>query len=361
MLDVEKAILTLRSSADLYVALFLFLTVHLSAQRRLPLSSVCLFLSALVKPVTLPCALHFLAIDGVGKRKQWLCALLPLGAIPLILGSNYLLVGTALGPSQFFAQFDTLGEGTPIGPGEVFHFAVWSQLVKHAFVSTAPWGFLGLVLWLSRDKSRLTSSFFLVPILFLGGYLLLSVASPYVPFFRFFWPVQLWFAGFIIFGMWEAVRRVARGQPRLRVGVICALLFFLSDDYVMRQLSYRQRFALPFQNAMAFVSTVPDTLQSERQDGQTILTPLAFMPYLMWELRVHDRTDVVLTAEQVAAERGMPTPDWILYVPEIFASRGARDLVNRLVSEGEYQIRLTNGTAALFARSAGSTPLAYTP
>src|SRR5262245_9764920 len=85
LLDPLKGALTLRSSADLYIALFLFLALYLSVANRLWLSSICLFLSALIKPVTLPCTLYFLVGKKEQKGKQWIWMLLPLLAVPLTL------------------------------------------------------------------------------------------------------------------------------------------------------------------------------------------------------------------------------------------------------------------------------------
>jgi hypothetical protein len=359
LLDVEKATLTLRSSADLWVAVFLFATIYFSTVRRLAASAVALLLAALVKPVALPCTAHFLALPGTSLRRRWAYALVPLAAIPLILASNQALLGTPFGPERFFAGFDALGEGTPIRPDEVLHFVAWTWLVKDAFVATAPWGVLGLVLWLGRDRRRLTEPFFLVPVLFLIGYLLLSVVTPYVPFFRFFWPVKIWFAAFIVFGMVETGRRVVRGAPWLRVAATAALLVFLADDYLVRNLSYQDRFARPFEDAMAFVTTTPDTLHREWHAGETILAPLAFMPYLVWQLGIDGPGKTVLIAEEAATANEPVHADWILFVPSIFARHGTREFVSRLAGGGSYELRVTDGTAALLALPSSSRALAY--
>ena len=183
LLDAEKAVLAVRSKADLYLALLLFVALYLGVRRRLVGSALCVFLSALVKPVTLPCSVFFLLADAP-RRTRWLCALVPLAAVPLILLANHVLVGGALAPASFFAGFTALRETAAIGPGEVLHFVVWTQLVRHAFATTAVLGLVGLVVWLRRDRRRLTSPVLLLPLLFLGGWVLLGVASPYTPFWN---------------------------------------------------------------------------------------------------------------------------------------------------------------------------------
>ena len=357
LLDIERATLTLRSSADFYVALFLCLAIYASMQRRFVASGVALALSVLVKPITLPCVLHLLAVEGDDRvRARW-AALIPVAAVPLVLFSNFTLMGSIAGPERFFSGFDALSEGTAMPTGELIRFVVWVQLVKTAFVSTAPFGFLGLALWLGRGKTRLTHPFLLVPLLFLGGYVAMSVKEPFVPFFRFFWLLQVWFAGFIVFAMVEVARRFARGQRAWRWGVTCALGFFLVDDHLMRQLHYRHHFAGPFEEAMSFVKLTPPTFTRERSAGETVLTPLAFLPYLLWQLddaRTHPA--LVITAEQVAADAALPPPDWIVYVPQAFLKQETRDYVQRLLAQGGYEPRLVRGEAALLARTGRRQP-----
>jgi hypothetical protein len=349
LLDVEKMTLTLRSSADLYVGVLLLVAIDLSLRRRLRASALCILLSALVKPVTLPCALHFLAREEVDRRTRWTATLLPFVAVPLILVSNLLLLGTATAPGDFFARFGALGEGTPVGPEDVVHFVFWTQLARHTFVWSAPFGAIGLFLWLKRDKTRLTSPFLLVPLLFVGGYVGLGFVSPYVPFFRFFWLVEAWFAGFVVFGMRESAAFLARGRHALATAATAVILLLVATDYGTHLRYYRDHFAVPFDSAMAFVATTPDVLRRERVAGETILAPLAFMPYLVWQLGIDDPRGVVVTAEQAAFEGRVGRPDWIVYVPNIFASRAAHDVMLAVAHEGGYDVRLTDGTAALLA------------
>jgi hypothetical protein len=350
LLDVEKAVLTVKCKADLFVALFFLLALYAAVRRRLVGSSIWLCLSALVKPVTLPCAAYYVVADGA-RRRRWLCALVPLAAIPLILLSNRLLLGTALGPTRFFAGYNALREGTPIGPAELLHFVVWTQLIKHAFISTAPLGFLGLAVWLARDRNRLTSPLLLLPLLFLTGYLLLGVVTPYAPFFRFYWPVQLWFLGFILFGMQEVARRLARGRPRLAAGLAGMLLLFLVDDHLGAQLTYRERLALPFGQAMEFVSSTAPVLRRERRSGETIATPIAFVPYLMLEVDVPANDLIVISDHPVPDAPSPRKADWILYMAD---PRTPTDALARLVGQAGYEVRLSDGSSALLALPAAS-------
>jgi len=342
--DSSTSVLTLKSSADMYIAFFLFLTLYLCSRGRLAAASVSLFLSALIKPVTLPCALYFLAADARSK-KAWCCFLFPFLAIPLTLWANQVLLGNALGSDSFFKEFAALRDSGPIATGDVVHFAFWTQLVKNRFVSTAPLGFLGVLVWLARDRRRLTSPLLLMPLLFVIGYFMLSIASPYMPFFRFFWPLELWFLGFLTVGILETARQLSRGQSWLKFAVAGLLLFFLADDLVVLQLRYRSLFAIPFEESMAFVNSARETLTKRPAAGERLLAPLAFLPYLMWEL--NDRGSTVITAEQATVNGDVSRPEWILDVPDIYANPRTRDFVAQLIREGNYRVWLTDGKAAL--------------
>jgi len=348
LLDIERATLTLRSSADLYLAILLFACIYASIKRSYFLSGISLTLAALVKPIVLPCTLHLMAVDDADRRRAWLAALIPLVALPLIGLSNYALLGSPLGPSKFFSGFDAVSEGTPLPTTEVIRFVLWVQLVKSTFVTTAPFGILGLILWLTQDKRRLGHPFFLVPLLFLGGYVAMSVVTPFVPFFRFFWTIQVWFLAFIIYGIVEVARRLAGERRLVAVGLAAGLLFFLVDDHLVRQLRYRHHFAGPFQQAMSFVSASSPTLTYERGHGETVLTPLAFLPYLLWQLDdARQEPSILLTAEQWVTANDAPTPDWVLYIPESYLTRETRHYVEQLVQRGDYEPRIVDGASAL--------------
>jgi hypothetical protein len=305
-----------------------------------------------VKPVALPCALHLLAVQNDRRRWAWAAAVIPFCFVPLVFASNYALLGSLLGPDRFFAGFDTISDGMLMPSTEVLRFVVWVQLVKSSFVATAPIGFLGMVAWLAADKQRLTHPFFLVPLLFLLGYVAMSTVTPFVPFFRFFWLVQVWFVGFIVHGVAEIGRALGGDRRWARVAMMTALLAFLCDDHLVRQLRYRHAFAGPFQEAMAFVASTSPTLTHQRREGETILTPLAFLPYLLWQLDdAREHPNVLVLAEDWARTPIRTKPDWILYVPESYLSRETRHYVDQLLATGDYATRIVEGSSALLERT----------
>ena len=356
LLDLSKSVLTLKSGADMYIAVLLFCAIYLCGRGRSGLAAVCLLLSSLIKPVTLPCAAALLAAQPRTKA-AWAWALVPGLALPLTLWSNHALLGSAFGSYQFFHEFATLRDSDPIASGHVLHFAFWTQLVKNRFVSTAPLGFVGLLVWLAADRRRLTSPLLLVPLLFALGYLLLSQAVPYVPFFRYFWPLEIWFLGFLVFGILETARRLGGAQRWVRLALAGVLLFFLTDDLLIRQLRYRQDFALPFEESMAFVSSSRDVLvQQPGAEAQHILAPLAFVPYLTWELNGPRRIERIIIAEHMAVNEATTRPEWILDVPEIYANPRTREIVAQLIKDGSYEVRLTDGKAALLSLPSASLP-----
>jgi hypothetical protein len=348
LLDVFKSALTLGSGADMYIAVLLFSTIYLCSRGRRGLASVCLLASALIKPVTLPCAAALLAA-GPRTKRDWAWAFLPFLSLPLTLWSNHVLLGSALASGRLLREFTALRESNPVQAGDVLHFVFWTQLVKSRFVSTAPLGFVGLLLWLAADRHRLTSPLLLVPLLFAIGYLLLSLASPYMPFFRFFWPLGIWFLGFLLFGILETARRLAGDQRWVRLAAAGLLLFFLADDSISRQLRYNKKFALPFEESMAFASSARDVLAEHPAADRHILAPLEFLPYLTWELTGPGHHDHILIAEQAALDRATIRPDWILDMPEVYASPPTREVIAQLIKNGAYQVRLTNGKAALLS------------
>lgn len=347
LMDPSKSVLTLKSGADMYIAVLLFATIYLCGHGRSGAAAVCLLLSALIKPVTLPCAAALVAAEPRAKA-TWAWALLPALAIPLTLWSNHALLGNAFGSDEFFREFAALRDSSPMASSDVLHFAFWTQLVKNRFVSTAPLGFVGVLVWLAADRTRLTSPLLLVPLLFAVGYLLLSLVSPYMPFFRFFWALEIWFLGFLIFGILQIAARLGAQQRWARLALAGLLLFFLGDDLLIRQLRYRQEFALPFEESMAFVSSSRDVLVQQPGAGeQRILAPLAFLPYLAWQLTGPRPAERVMIAEQVALNGKAPRPEWILDVPEIYANARTREIVAQFVRDGGYEVRLTDGKAAL--------------
>jgi hypothetical protein len=359
LVDVDRATLTSRASADFFLALFLYASIWAATARRWTLSGVALLLAGLVKPVAVPCLVHLLAVEGDDRRRAWRAAAIPLLALPLTLLANHVLVGSAFGTQRFFAGFDAMTDGTQMPTGDLLRFVLWVELAKTIFTATAPFGVLGLCVWIARDKTRLTHPFLLVPLALLGGYVALSVTTPFVPFFRFFWPVQVWFGCFIVFGIVETCRTLVPEPRKLRIAITAGLLFFLFDEQMARQLKYRLRFATPFQQAMGFVATTDRLIAEQRAPGETILTPLAFLPYLMWTIDEARAQPALIRMAEMPAQETAP-PDWVLYVPAFFLRDETRGQVERLLSTGLYAPLLADGggIGALYVRRDRAQPLA---
>ncbi|MCK6555985.1 hypothetical protein L6Q96_15620 [Candidatus Binatia bacterium] len=346
LLDPSRTFLTLKSSADLYLTALVFVSIWLLIAGRFTLAAACVLLAALIKPVALPCALQFLLVPAPIHRRLAYAAL-PALALPATLLGNHLLLGSALDPGQYLAQFAALRDTTGISPGEVIHFALWTQLVDTRFVSTAPLGALGLLMWLAADRTRLTHPLFLLPLLVLGGYLALSVATPYMPFFRFFWVLEVWFLGYLMFAIVSIGRLVGGAGSRLAAAATALMLLFLVDDSLTQYARYRDHYALPMERNMEFVQAAADTLARERRGGEVVLAPLAFQSYLMWTAPPGTPDTVVLSAEAAARHGLKSPPPWILDVPAGYVSDPARALVDGLEATATYEPRLANGPAAL--------------
>ena len=351
LLDIDRATLTTRASADFFLTLFVFASIYAVLVRRWALAGIAIALAGLVKPVALPCMLPLLVIEGADRRRAWAGAAIALVALPLTLLSNQALLGSPFGTQRFFAGFASMTDGTQMPTGDLLRFVLWIELAKTIFTVTAPFGVIGLAVWIGRDKRRLTHPFFLAPLALLAGYVLLSVTTPFVAFFRFFWPVQVWFACFVVFGIVETCRCLAPQPRALRLGITAALLFFLFDEQMARQLRYRSHFAAPFQEAMAFVGATDGLLASERTDGQSILTSPALLPYLLWTIDDARRHPSLIRMAEVHQNDGGAPPDWVLYIPQFFLRQDTRESVDALLSSGIYEPVMGSGNiGALYVR-----------
>jgi hypothetical protein len=338
LVDIDRATLTSRASADFFLTLFLFASIHAALVRRYLWAGVAIALATLVKPVALPCVIHLLAVDGEDRRRAWAGAAIALVALPLVLVANQVLLGSPFGTQRFFAGFASMSDGVQMPTGDLVRFVLWVELVKTIFVATAPLGVVGMVVWIGRDRSRLTSPFFLAPLALAAGYVLLSLTTPFIAFARFFWPIQVWFACFIVYGMVETARRLAPEPRALRVALAGILLFFLFDEQMTRQLHYRSHFAAPFQDAMSFVETTDGLLAQARTHDDTILAPIAFFPYLLWTIDdARKQPSLVRVAEYPSDEAAQMPPDWVLYVPGVYIRQEARARVEALLGSGLYQ------------------------
>jgi len=370
LLDPFKGILTLESSADLYVTLFLFLALYGFAVHRPSVSAVCLLLSALVKPVALPCAAIFFLrpdksdpadpADSANPAEPvadntttplWRWALIPGLAIPLILFSNWLLLGSIFGSAKLLAEFTALRQTAPLPAQDFLHFIFWEHFIQYRFSFSAVFGLIGLLLWISTKKQRLTSPFFLLPLFFLGGYVLIGFISPHTPFLRFYWPIEIWLLAFILYGVLEGTRRIFSSHTRLRPFVIALLLVFPLGDAFHHHMTYRNLFILSFENEMAFVTSAVEVLKQEKQPHETILSPVAFMPYVMWELQIPEWAGPIIPAEEISLQKPGTQPDWIVYVPKISANPQSVQHVKQLIDQGAYKLRLRSQTAALLHRT----------
>jgi hypothetical protein len=361
LLDVDRVTLSARVSADFFLAFLLYASIEAALVRRYVLSGIAIALAGLVKPVALPCIIQLLAVEGEDRKRAWASAAIPLVALPLILLSNHALLGSAFGTQRFFSGFAAMSDGTQMATGDLLRFVLWVELAKTVFTVTAPFGVIGLCVWLGRDKQRLTNPFFLTPLALLAGYVVLSITTPFIAFFRFFWTVQVWFSCFVVYGIVETCRRLAPDRRGLRVGIAAALLFFVFDEQMSRQLHYRSHFAGPFEEAMRFVGTTDGLLAAGRAPGETILTPLAFLPYLLWTIddaRTHP--SLIRTAEMEEETGPQEPPDWVLYVPLAFLRQGTRERVDALLGSGLY-VPLVMGddaVGALYVRRDRRQPLA---
>jgi len=352
LLDPHRNILALRSGADFYLAFFLFLSIHLTAVKRPGLASLSLLLAALEKPVVIPCGWFFLLEQELGWKRRLLYGFLPLLALPITLFLNEKILGTPTMSTDMLGDFVTTQQFAPISPSTFFHYIFWTWLTEASYLHVAPWGFVGILLWLKENRQRLLSPFFLLPLLFLFGYFSLSFFQSYVPLVRFFWPIGIWFTGFIIYGLIESARQLFPWQKPLRLAMALLLLFFLLSDSLDLYVRSRDRSFIPFEQAMEFTDKTFDTiLKKEWQEGDTLLTALVFLPYYIWHLKVDPQGGLIYSSEDAfVGGRPIPQqPSWVAYTPRIYTDKKAEEGTRRLLNHG-YILRLENNDGALYQR-----------
>jgi len=181
LLDPHRNILALRSGVDLYLAFFLFLAIHLTVVKRPGLASLSLLLAALEKPVAIPCGWFFLLEAELTWKRKLLYGFLPLLALPITLFFYEIVLGTPSMSADMVDDFVIVRQFPPISPSTFFHYVFWSWLTEASYLHVIPWGFVGVLLWLKENRQRLLSPFFLLPLLFLFGYFILSFFQSYVP------------------------------------------------------------------------------------------------------------------------------------------------------------------------------------
>jgi len=196
-------------------------------------------------------------------------------------------------------------------------------------------------------------------LLFLGGYLLLSLVSRFMPFFRFFWTLDVWFLMFLVYGVVEGTRRLAADQRWVQVACAGFAFWLLADAGILRQIDYRRDIALSFEHGMDFASVAEPLLQARLQATQRVMAPIALAPYFMWQLPEAARAHRIETAEQGAIELPDNPPEWIVYVPDLYASAASQNWVPDVIQHGNYHVIAGDGTAALLMRD-DVAPLADT-
>jgi hypothetical protein len=347
--DPSRTFLALKSSADLYLTALLFLSIWFFLCRRYAFSAFGVLLAALIKPVALPCLLQFLWMPGGDKRRWWYFGL-PLLALPATLFMNQWLLGGVFHSASYLEEFAALRGLDGMKFWNLPYFVFWTLLVDFRFGITLLLAVAGVLWWISRNRKRLKSPLLLMSALFFGGYLGLACITSYMPFFRFFWPLEVWSLGFMAFTAVEVGRLAGRGNSRIfsfaATSLLIAVIFF---NFLKGFSSYIKTFAIPMERDRAFVKTAVDTLARDWGSKEILLAPLVFQPQLMWFLPGGSEPNTIFASEIAASNaRDQRPPTWILDVPSSYLSGPARSFVSQLTHSGRYAPILTDDAGTIY-------------
>lgn len=341
VLDPMRAVLTLRSSADLYTGVALLGAMLALRQRAVLLAAVLVLVAALGKPVAAACGLAVLLVPGVPRQRRLLAVLLPLLALPAALWLDAALEGRPLLaalslPDQHERFVDVAQAPARSGWGFLELVAV-DWLGRLLFAHTWPLVLLGMGLYafaslrgrLGDDDRR--AYLLLVPGLLAAAYVALATLRPFVVFTRFFWLPSLILSVLAVYALVEVARRIPGSGA---VGVVVALILgftLLLDRAVDHR--WRERIMLaPFElHASLADRAMAQIADDARCPGQAIV-PLAYLPLAAWRAPEKLHRGELCAVEDWVDGRGCTEPACILYMPAAPTTARARAALEGLVA-----------------------------
>lgn len=367
--DPLRSILTLRSSADLFVGVALLGAMYALSRKAVLWAGLAVLIASLAKPLALVCGASVLLVRGVsiGRRLAALC--LPLFAIPAVAALEAALEGQpilagvlSLGLPDDHNAFVRVAQGPPLGWLESLEmlFVDWFGLLL--FARTWPLVLIGVVLYVGRtfiawldagdvatqvQGGRLDGQLVVlsVPLLLTGAYVALAMLDPFVFFTRFFWILA---AALTILAVYGAVA-IASYAPlpawgrTVLVGVFAlALLADRFDDFAWR----KQLMLDPFETHASLADRGVEVIADDETCQGEAVVPLAYLPLAAWRAPDKLRRGELCAMEDWAAGRGCLRPTCVLVMPAAPTTEVARQASSRLLESG-WEVEVADEYGAL--------------
>lgn len=375
--DPLRSILTLRSSADLFVGVALLGAMCALSRRAVVWAGVAVLVASLAKPLALVCGLAILLVPGVSRVRRFCAACVPLFAIPAVAALEAALEGEpilagvfALALPNDHTAFVRVAQGPPLGWLESLEmlFVDWFGLLL--FARTWPLVIIGALLYVARTviswrdvgdvetrarSGRLDGQLVVlsVPLLMVGAYVALAVLDPFVFFTRFFWILS---AALTILAAYGAIAVTsyaplpAWGRSALLGIFALALLADRFDDFAWR----KQLMLDPFETHAPLAGRGVELIADDARCSGEAVVPLAYLPLAAWRAPEKLRRGELCATEDWAAGRGCLRPTCVLVMPAAPTTDVAREASNRLLQAG-WAVEFADENGAL-VRQAPAVP-----
>lgn len=365
--DPLRSILTLRSSADLFVGVGLLGAMYALSVRAVIWAGLAILVASLAKPLALVGGLAVLVVPRVALSRRLVAAALPLLALPAVAGLDAALDGRsavagvlALGLPDDHNAFVRVAQGPPLGWLESLDMLFMDWFGKLLFARTWPLLLIGvllyagrtIVLWRDRDSDSghaqpIDRQFVVlaVPLLLTGAYVALAILDPFVFFTRFFWILA---AALTILAAYGAVAIASYAPlPAWGRGVLIgifglALLADRFDDFAWR----KQLMLDPFETHASIADRGVEVIADDGRCKGAAVVPLAYLPLAAWRVPGKLRRGELCAMEDWAAGRGCGEPTCFLVMPAAPTTEAAREASHRLLRSG-WTIELSDDHGAL--------------
>lgn len=372
--DPLRSILTLRSSADLYVGVGMLVAMYALSRRAVVGAGLAILVASLAKPLALVGGLAILIVPGVSLGRRLAAAALPALALPAVAALDAALDGRSVlaGISSLrlpddHQAFVRVAQGPPLGWFESVRMLLVDWFGTLLFARTWPLVVIGSLLYVARSllarwageqeeeghgPARVDGQLLVLsmPLLLTGAYVVLAMLDPFVFFTRFFWVLA---AALTILAAYGAIAIVSSaplpdwGRGLLAAVFALALLADRWDDF-----SWRRSLMLdPFETHASLASRGVAVIADESRCAGPAVVPLAYLPLAAWRAPEKLRRGELCAIEDWAAGRGCDRPTCALVMPAAPTTPDARAASARLLGSG-WTVEVSDGKGALVRRAA---------